>query len=272
MDGIRFGAVVRRLRIRRRLRQLDLASVAGVSRATISRVERGHVDSMSVRALERIGAALDIRLELVPRWRGGDLDRALNSRHAALHEAVAQTFSRLSGWAVRPEVSFAIGGERGTIDVLAWHASRRMILVVELKTEIVDVNELVGTLDRKTRLARRIAADAGWPVDGQVFVSAWVVVAESRTNRRRVQSHVALLRAAYPSDGRAFRGWLARPDRAVRGLAFWPDSLPRNVGPGLTSVRRVRRRSTVRPERGSEQRLTSRAREPSLTFRGGALG
>ena len=43
-----------------------------------------------------------------------------------------------------PEVSFSIYGERGVIDILAWHPGRRALLIIELKTDIVDVNELVG--------------------------------------------------------------------------------------------------------------------------------
>jgi hypothetical protein len=39
------------------------------------------------------------------------------------------------------------------IDILGWHAAARMILVIELKTEFVDINETMGTLDRKDRLA-----------------------------------------------------------------------------------------------------------------------
>ena len=51
----------------------------------------------------------------------------------------------MPAWVVRPEVSFSIYGERGVIDVLAWHPARRAILVIELKTELVDINELMGT-------------------------------------------------------------------------------------------------------------------------------
>ena len=85
-----------------------------------------------------------MRVELVARWRGGDLDRMVNARHAALHEAVALLFARHSGWTTAPEVSFSIYGERGAIDVLAWHAARRALLVVELKSEIVDVQGMLG--------------------------------------------------------------------------------------------------------------------------------
>ena len=37
------------------------------------------------------------------------------------------------GWQTRSEVSYSVYGERGSIDVLAWHAPSRTLLVVEVK-------------------------------------------------------------------------------------------------------------------------------------------
>src|SRR5918992_1570089 len=90
MDDLRFGGVIRTLRVRRRWRQEDLAARAGVSRSWVSLVGRGHLDAVTVRDLRKVCGALDVRVELVPRWRGGDLDRVVNARHAALHEAVGE--------------------------------------------------------------------------------------------------------------------------------------------------------------------------------------
>jgi hypothetical protein len=104
-------------------------------------------------------------------------------------------------------VSFSIYGERGVIDLVAWHREREALCVIELKTAIADVNELVGIVDRKRRLAARIVADFGWR---PARVSVWVIVAEGRTNRRRIQSHGAMLRAAFPLDGRVGPGVAGR--------------------------------------------------------------
>ncbi len=249
MDDVRFGAVVRRIRIRKGLRQCDLAPATGLSPATISRIERGHIDSLSLKTLRAVAAHLDIRLDLVPRWRGGDLDRLLNSRHSWLHELVARDFGGRGGWIFRPEVSFSEFGERGVVDILAFHPGRRALLVIELKTDIADVNDLVGTIDRKERLARKVAAKLGWTVPPDATVSAWIIVAPGRTNRRRVQAHGAMLRAAFPADGRAIKGWLDVPDRAIRCLSFWPDSHARNVGSVSGPIRRVRARPTAGSKR-----------------------
>ena len=207
----------------------------------VSRIERGHFEGVTLDALRRVAAALDIRIDVLARWRAGDLDRMLNRAHSALHEAVAQRFGTLAGWVSEPEVSFAIFAERGVIDILAWHPKRRALLVIELKTEIVDVNELVGTLDRKVRLAPRVARERGWlrPGDGEVAVSSWLIVADTRTNRRRVAAHAAMLRSRYPVDGRSMDGWLADPDRQVAALSYW--TMPASgAGRGTRRVRAPR--------------------------------
>ena len=231
MNDLQFGAVIRALRRRRGLSQLELAGLSGVSHGTISLVERGHCETLSLLVTRRIASALEVRLDLLARWRGGELDRLLGRRHSVLGQSFAEFLLSRPGWAVEPEVSFSIYGERGSVDQLAWHAESRHVLVIELKTEFVDVNELLRTLDRKRRLARTIAADRGWQAE---LVSAWLIVEETHTNRRHATEHRPLLRAALPLDGRQLRPFLAEPTCATSGMAFWPSASPRSTrcGPG----------------------------------------
>jgi transcriptional regulator with XRE-family HTH domain len=243
VDDIGVGRVVRAIRIRAGWRQQDLAAAAGVSQAVVSRVERGRLERVSLPALRRICDALDVRLDMTPRWRGGELDRLLGGRHSAMHEAMARRFASLAGWEAIPEVTFSVWGERGSIDVLGWHAATRTLLVTELKTEIVDVQELLGTLDRKCRLARAIAAERGWAAD---LVAAWLVVAESPTNRRRVAQHRDVLRAVLPAGGREMDRWLQAPAGRIAALTFLSSSRQTNGDPGFAPVRRVRRREPGR--------------------------
>jgi transcriptional regulator with XRE-family HTH domain len=190
MDDMRVGAAFRAVRVRRRWRQEDVAARAGVPRSLVSEIERGHFDTTSLVRLRAVAAALDIRVDLVARWRGGELARLLSGRHSALNEAVSGYLGRLPVWEFAPEVSFSIYGERGIVDILAFHPASGSLLVIELKTEIVDVNELVGTLDLKTRLGRTIAAERGWQARS---VSRWVVVTRERTNQRRIEAHRSML-------------------------------------------------------------------------------
>jgi transcriptional regulator with XRE-family HTH domain len=237
VDDLRFGAVIRAARIRRRWRQEDLATAAGVSDATVSRIERGHLDGLTLRVVRRVAAALEVRIEILPRSRGADLDRMVNARHSALAERVLARIAGLPGWIERPEVSFGIYGERGVVDILAWHAVRRALLVIELKTEIIDVGELLGTLDRKRRLGAAISEPLGWK---PATVSAWLIVGEGMTNRRRVDAHAATFRAALPSDGHAVRKWLANPAEELRAVSFFSYRPVGTVRSGSRGNRRVR--------------------------------
>jgi transcriptional regulator with XRE-family HTH domain len=255
MDDFRLGTAIRRVRQRRGWRQQDLSERSGVSQPVISRMERGHFGSQSIDRIRAVASALEIRVHLVGRWRAGDLDRLLNAGHSALHESVARMFrDELPAWILAPEVSFAIYAERGVIDILAWHPGLRALLVIELKTDLADMNELMGTLDRKRRLARQVALARGWD---PLTVSAWLIISSSRTNRRRVEAHEAMLSAALPDDGRTIRAWLRAPDRPLGGLSFWTDSLPGAGRHSPRSIRRVRRAAGAVPERGSMARRPS---------------
>ena len=238
MNQVRLGSVLRAVRLRHRWRQADVAARADVSVSTVSRIERGRLSGMAVGMVLRTAAALDVRVEWNAWWRGGELERMLNAGHAAMHEAVARDLAT-AGWSMAPESTFSIYGERGVIDVLAFHEPTRSLLVVELKTQIVDVQGLIGSMDRYRRLAPIVARERGWVARG---VSSWVVIRDTRTNRRRLSDHAAVLRAAFPDDGRRIRSWVARPGTTIRALSFLPNSRHLTGSAASSGVQRVRRR------------------------------
>jgi transcriptional regulator with XRE-family HTH domain len=227
VDDIRLGGVVRALRIRRGWTQAELARAARVSPSTVSRIERGRIDRMDLAVLRRVFAALDARIDLVPRWHGGELDRLLDARHAGMIERLVRRLSQLPDWIVHPEVTFSIYGERGAIDIVAWHPGRRALLIIEVKTALGDVGGLVRQVDRYRRLARDIAKERGWVA---ASVAVWVVVADGRTARRRLAEHRATLRRAFPADGHAMEGWLRAPRGDLSGLSFLPIGHPLGAG------------------------------------------
>ena len=238
MDAARLGTVCRALRIKKRWRQIDLARKANVTRSDVSRIERGKALELRGETVVRVVTALGGRVGFYVTWQGGELDRLLNARHSALHESVARFFAGLAGWVIAPEVSYSIRGERGIIDILAWHAPTRTLLVLELKTEIVDVNDLMGRVDQKRRLAATVARDRGWIA---ARVAVWVIVGDSAMNRRRVRNHASTLRSAFPSDGRSIHGWLHNPDVAMRCVSFWANAPDERTNQGVATVRRIRR-------------------------------
>ena len=239
VDDQRVGAVFRTVRVRRGWRQLDVARLAGVSSQTVSRIERGHLATLTIQVARAVARALEIRLELAPWSRHGDLARLATADHADLVELILPELTAL-GWHVRAEVSFSERGERGFVDILAWHAPARTLLVVEVKTAIVDVGEIVGILDRKQRLAGRIAERFGWR---PASIGTALLIRAGRTNRRRIAEHRSIFGSALPADGRRLRAWLRHPDGPIEAVAFWSDSRPGAPGQRRTSVRRVRRQS-----------------------------
>jgi transcriptional regulator with XRE-family HTH domain len=235
MDLGRTGAILRAIRVARNERIRDVAARSGLSRSVISRVERGAARESSVGVYERLASALDANADLTIRWRGADLDRLLNASHSAMHEHIANLFQTLPDWNAAPEVSFSIYGERGVIDWLAWHAPTRSLLIVEIKTALVDVQSLLGTLDRYVRLAPTVARERGWD---PVSISLWLVFEDSARNRRAVARHRSLFSQVFSADGHAIRSWLRRPVGTVHGLSF----LTRSRGTAVRS-RRVRLRA-----------------------------
>lgn len=262
MDDLRLGTALRALRIRRRWRQVDLAARVGVSRATVYRLERGHVDVVSIAAVRKIARELDAWVDLTLRWQGGELERLVNARHSALHEAFARTLGTTPGWVFVPEVSFSIYGERGVVDVLGWHAATRAVLIVELKSDLVDIQEHLATLDRKVRLSPRIASERGWRADK---VGAWLLLGAGRTNRRRIEAHRTLLRSSLPDDGRRASAWLRTPAGGLRALSQMPYAHEASVRPNTLGVKRVRSRGVggveTHPCRGGGPRHRGRGEQ-----------
>jgi transcriptional regulator with XRE-family HTH domain len=235
MEDLALGRAFRRVRVRLGWRQADLAHVAGVSISTCSLIERGQIDGLTLATLRKVGKPLEIEVQFVLRWRGGELFRMLAAGHSAMAERVTRQMAA-AGWDTRPEVSFSHFGERGVVDLVAWHGERKAILLVELKTELVDIGDLLATMDRRRRLAGVIAGSLGWTPN---LVGSWVVLTDTRTNRRRLADHSALLRSAFPSDGRSVAGWIANPDRPASALWFLPNSDEARSGTRPGPVRRV---------------------------------
>jgi transcriptional regulator with XRE-family HTH domain len=206
VDAIRIGRLVRTMRHRRGWCQSDLARAARCSQASISRFERGDWSGLRWTTICAIAAATGVTLELRARWRGAELDRMLDADHAALASWFVTRLQSL-GWLTAVEVTYSRFGERGSIDLLAFHAVTGTLLMVEVKTVIADAQGLLRPIDAKLRLARYVASGLGWTprsVVGCLLVSA------VRTNRRRIEAHAPLF-ARFSLRHAAARAWLRSP-------------------------------------------------------------
>ncbi len=195
----------------------------------MARVENGGADVVTPQSLDRIAQALGARVVLRLDWNGEGLDRLLDASHAAIVESTVRLLHP-GGWVVRTEVTFALAGERGSVDVLAWHEPTAQLLVIEVKSVVPDAQDTLSKLDRKTRLALRIAP-ATWRARS---VSSLLVIGETRTNRRRIEVLGATFDAAYPDRNVAVRRFLRSPgsrptSQPIRGLLFLPASTQANT-------------------------------------------
>jgi transcriptional regulator with XRE-family HTH domain len=245
MDDHRIGRVILILRQRRGWRQQDLAIRAGVSQSAISDMERGRIDRYTLQTIRRVLRPLDGTAAINPYWGSrGDLDRLLDADHARLMQIWADRHLR-AGWEVWNEASYSIYGERGRIDQLAYHPATRVLEVDEVKTGIWDLQETLGRLDAKVRLAPQVAAQRGWKADRVVGA---LVVMDGTTARRRIREHEELF-ARYSLRGHAANIWVRDPRAAADGLLVFISSPPTNHGglrrAGQRRVRIARRTASV---------------------------
>ena len=236
VDPIRLGRGIRALRQRRGWRQEDVARAARVSRSAVARVEQGRGDRVPHASLATIAGALGARLVVRLDWNGEALDRLIDARHASLTEVVVRLLSAL-GWLCATEVTFSVYGERGSIDILAFHPATGVLLVIEIKSAIPELGNTLIPLDRKVRLAPGIAADRGWKVTA---VGRLLVVSDGASTRRRLAEHRAVFDQQFPVRGWDVRRWLADPSPIQGWSGLW---IPTGDGQAVpTRKERVRRR------------------------------
>ena len=187
-------------------------------------MERGHGSRLSGATVRRLFAALDARWEPTISWRGGDLDRLLDARHAVLVGVIVRILRAL-GWVVEVEVTYASFGERGSIDILAWWPPGRIALVIEVKSELVSVEATLRKLDEKVRLTIDSIAETRFGERPRA-VARLLVLPSSTTERRRVARHDDVLGVGLPRRGKMLRAWLRRPAGPIRGILFVADTNP----------------------------------------------
>lgn len=220
MDPVRFGWGVRMLRQRRGWTQADLARRAGSSQSAVSRTGRGGAHLPTIQTLDRVAGALDARVSVRLLWQDEALDRLLDAAHARLVDRLPAILAGC-GWQVVPEATFIHLGERGSIDVLGWHPGSGSVLVGEVKSVVPDIQAMLPGVDRKARIAPRLAADLGWKAR---TVSRVILLPDHRTTRRRINEYAATFGIAYPSRTRDVRRWLLSPRGDLAGIMFLPSS------------------------------------------------
>ncbi len=167
--------------------------------------------------LVAVAIALDGQLDLNFRWRGEAMDRLIDERHAAVVAELVALY-RTARWEVAVEVTFSEFGERGSIDVFAWHPIVQVVAVNEVKASVGEAGGTIIGVDRKARLAPKIARDRGWTCRG---VARFLVIADGSTSRGRIARHSDIFQTAFPIGGRESLAWIRNPTIATpSGILF----------------------------------------------------
>jgi hypothetical protein len=215
----------------------------------VSLIERGHWDALAHRTLATVFAAVDARVIVDVSWRGGELDRLLDERHAALVGLVAARLRRL-GWSVAGEVTYSEFGERGSIDVLAIHPPTRAALVVEGKTELISLEATARRLDEKVRLARRTLVRERFGTAPR-FLGRLLVMPDVSLTRRHISRLDSAVAVHYPWRGVAVGRWLRAPRGEMAGILFLSLSNGRAARQTWGGSQRIRKSSAKASRAGA---------------------
>lgn len=198
------GRDTRATRRRRRLRQIDLAQMAGLGQPEISHLERGHGARSSIETWIAIGIAL--RRPIAIGYSRDVADPALQDEgHLAAHEAVLR-LAVGAGWRARVEPPSDPLRPSHASDLELTGRDGRLVLV-EIWNRLDDLGAAVRSSDRK-------AADVARRRGGRdPVLTCWLLV-DTAANHEIVRRYPAVLRARL---GGSSRGWVAAV--ATTGIA-----------------------------------------------------
>jgi transcriptional regulator with XRE-family HTH domain len=237
VDDRRVGRLVRAARLRKGWRQADVETACGVDQTSVSLIEAGRIGGFTVDTVRLVADAVGVVLELWPRMPAADVTRLLDEGHARLVETVLRVLHSHS-WETIAEYTFSHYGERGSVDVVAWHAGTGTVLIIEIKTVLLDVQEVLATLDRKCRVVPQLLAkERGWR---PAAIGRLVIVEDRSTARRVVATHRATFDSALPARSRRARGWVAAPSGPLAGVWFLSSTNGIHGEQRSGAVRRVR--------------------------------
>lgn len=196
----------------------QLAERVGVTASYIGRIER-EAANPSVALIEAIADALglDLRLDVRPPiFPGGPYVR--DAVHARC-SAYADRHLRSLGWVTAREVEVVQGRTHGWIDLLAFDRRSGTLLIVEVKTRLLDLGGLERQVAWYERTARLPALTLGWRPRRSALV---VLALASEEIDRVVRAHRDLLSYAFPIRARELARGLADPPLLTRdrGLAL----------------------------------------------------
>jgi transcriptional regulator with XRE-family HTH domain len=197
VSGIRLGIIIRDLRTALRWSQRDLSLRSGVSQSWVCAVERGRATDVTLATADRLLAAMgaELNLRAVAPFLADSRQR--DPAHA---QCVAHVARRLqgAGWRIATEVEIGSDRSKGWIDILAWHPNTGVVLMIEVKTELLDLGSIERTMNWYLREAWSAARRLGWRptrVRGCLLVLSTEVVEQRIRENRDTLGRVFPIRA-----------------------------------------------------------------------------
>ncbi len=202
----RLGAEIRRSRHRRRERQQDVSTRAGIGRSSLSLIERGRGGTLSLDTWQLLSMAVGRRLEF--RLTADTLGQPADAGHLAVQELVLR-LGRAAGFARTFELPTRPADPSRSADVGLRHDRRALLILVECWNTIGDVGAAARASERKRAEAEALSVASGpLGLDGMAqpyrVRSCWVVRATAR-NRALVARYPEVFAARFPGSS---VGWV----------------------------------------------------------------
>jgi transcriptional regulator with XRE-family HTH domain len=252
------GTAIRDLRLLVGLTQKGLGAQVGQTQGWVSRIENGRIEDVTLETAERLLGVMGARLVVaVDAPFLGDRRRQREPAHSRMSAHVVRHLRR-QGWQVTVEVEVGSDRSRGWIDILAYHTETRILLVIELKTEIVDMGGIQRSFSWYGREAWQAAKRSGWRPE-RAFGCLLLLATEANDDRARANRDVMDLE---------FQGRAANLTRLVAGerLDVVPKRFVAMVDPAS------RRRAWLRPLRIDGRRAGTPYRDYADFMRSTRLG
>jgi transcriptional regulator with XRE-family HTH domain len=214
------GADVKSTRDRRRMTQGQLAALAGISRPTLSAIERGYGGSHTLDTWQQLALALD--RPLVVSLMRDALEEPADAGHLAIQELILR-LGRERGLAGSFELRMRPAEPWRSTDVGLRDDRRRWLLLFECWNTIGAVGAAARATSRKVAEAEAFAVAIGGEEPYRV-ATCWIVRATKR-NRALVARYPEVFAARFPGSS---VGWVrflnggAAPPPAEAGLV-WCD-------------------------------------------------
>lgn len=196
----RLGAEARVSRLRRRLTQKQLGAGVGLSRSTISLLERGGGGGLTVDGWQRIGLALN--RPLIVQLARDTAEEPADAGHLAIQELLLR-LARKWGAQRSFELPTRPQDPRRSIDVLVRDDRRRRLLILEAWNTIGDIGAAARSSSRKQAEAEALAVAIGGEAPAYGVHLCWVVRASAR-NRRLVGRYPEVFAARFPGSSLAW--------------------------------------------------------------------